>query len=189
MSLYIPIILGTARNGRRSEHIARHVLAFAKTLEIETELLDVRDFPQSFTQSPNPKMLEWKDKAQRADGFVVVTPEYNHGYPGELKMFIDHVYKECNRKPIGFCGVSDGVLGGARGIEQLRLVSIEFQMIPIRTAVYFRSVMDLLDENNQLKDIDNWNGRLGQLFDELLWYARVLKAERIEWNATRGTKA
>lgn len=187
--LYIPIILGTARQGRRSENVAREVLDFAKTLEIETELLDVRDFPQRYTQEPTEKMKEWQTKAERADGYIVVTPEYNHGYPGELKMFLDHVYKECNRKPIGFVGVSDGVLGGARGIEQLRLVAIEFQMIPLRTAVYFRNVLELFDEQKKLKDPADWRKRLGLLFDECLWYARVLREERLEWNKNRGTKS
>ncbi len=189
MKLYIPIILGTARIGRRTEAIARHLLSFAQTLDIETELLDVRDFPQHFTQEATEKMKEWKEKSARADGYIVVTPEYNHGYPGELKMFLDHVYKECNRKPIGFAGVSDGVLGAARGIEQLRLVAIEFQMIPIRTAVYFRNVTELLDEEKNLKYPAEWNKRLQLLFDECIWYARVLKDERIKWNETRGTKS
>ncbi len=189
MSLYIPIVLGTARAGRRSEHVARQLFQFAKDLDIEIELLDVKDFHQAYTQEPTEKMNEWKEKATRADGFVVVTPEYNHGYPGELKMFFDHIYKECNRKPIGFVGVSTGILGGARGIEQLRLVSIEFQMIPIRTAVYVGNVLTTLNEAGDFVAPDEWNKKFGQLFEELLWYARVLKNDRQAWNEARAVKA
>jgi NAD(P)H-dependent FMN reductase len=188
MSLYIPIILGTARAGRRSESVARHVLAFAQTLDIETELLDVKDYRQAFTQEATPAMSAWLEKAKRADGFIVVTPEYNHGYPGELKMFLDHGYTESNRKPIGFVGVSTGPLGGARGIEQLRLVSIEFQMIPLRTAVYVGNIIDALDEHNTLKDTTELDKKLKLLFDECVWYARVLREERIAWNAAREIK-
>lgn len=58
----------------------------------------------------------------RADGLVIVSPEYNHGYPGEMKLMLDQLYKEYNRKPVGICGVSSGALGGARMVEQLRLI-------------------------------------------------------------------
>lgn len=176
--LYLPVILGTARHNRRSEHVAKAVLKFVQQLDVETELLDVRDFPQTYTQQPTEKIKEWFDKAKRADGFIVVTPEYNHGYPGELKIFFDNVYQECNRKPIGFVGVSTGPLGGARGIEQLRLVSIEFQMVPIRNAAYFGMAIEHIDEQGNIKNLEELNKKLTNLTNELLWYARVLKAGR-----------
>ncbi len=188
MKLYVPIILGTARAGRRSEIVAQAVLDFAKNLEIETELLDVKDFRQAYTQEKIPAMEIWKEKAERADGFIVVTPEYNHGYPGELKMFLDHIYRECNRKPIGFVGVSTGPLGGARGIEQLRLVSIEFQMVPARISVYVGNILQHLNEQNELDNLEELHKKFVLLFEEVIWYARVLREERIEWNKTRTPK-
>lgn len=185
MKLFVPIILGTARKGRRSEIVAHHVLNFAKTLDIEVELFDVKDFPQSFTQEPKPEIKRWQEAAERADAFVIVSPEYNHGYPGELKLFIDNVYTECNRKPIAFVGVSVGPLGGARAVEQLRLVAVELHMVPIRTAVYFGHIVDLIAEDNTIKDSAEWDKRLTQLFDELLWYAHTLREQRIAWNKAR----
>lgn len=176
--LYIPIILGTARHERRSAHVAKAVLDFVKKLDVETELIDVKDFPQTYTQEPTDKIKEWFTKAERADGFIVVTPEYNHGYPGELKMFFDNVYKECNHKPIGFVGVSTGPLGGARGIEQLRLVSIEFQMVPLHNAAYFGMAINNIDEQGSIKNSEELDKKLTNLTNELLWYARVLKAGR-----------
>ena len=90
MSLYIPIILGTAREGRKSEMVANYVLNNIKKLGVETELIDVRDFIQGSTYGINDKIESWKNKAIQADGIIIVTPEYNHGYPGELKIFLDN---------------------------------------------------------------------------------------------------
>jgi len=176
--LYIPVILGTARVGRRSESVAKVVLAFLQKLEIETKLLDVRDFPLTHTEEVTPAIENWKQEATRADGFVVVTPEYNHGYPGELKLFLDSVYKELGRKPIGFVGVSKGTISGARAIEQLRLVSIEFHMVPIRSAVYVGEVIPLLDESGNFKDPSLLEKKLTIMTEELLWYAKALKTAR-----------
>ena len=102
---------------------------------------------------------------------IIVSPEYNHGYPGELKMMLDLLYKEYAQKPIGFCGVSAGGLGGARVVEQLRLVSIEFHMIPIREAMYFSSVQDLFEENGKIKD-ESYSPRITKFLNELVSYIK-----------------
>jgi NAD(P)H-dependent FMN reductase len=161
MNLYIPIILGTAREGRRSEQAARYVLGQAQGLEsVETELIDVRGANEDFAQ-----------KAEKADGFIIVSPEYNHGYPGELKEFLDRLYNEYHKKPVGFCGVSTGGMGGARAVEQLRLVAIEFHMVPIHEALYFSNIKDGIDE-------EAFTQRAAKFFEELLWYAKALKTAR-----------
>jgi len=181
MKLYIPVILGTAREGRRSEKAANFVLKeFQKFNEAETELIDVRDYRIQATddteeQEPAKRFAE---KAARADGFIIVSPEYNHGYAGELKMMLDMLYEEYNRKPVGICGASTGRLGGARAVEQLRLVAIEFQMVPIRSAMYFANIKELFDEKGDITDPQYFTGRLKTFFEELLWYAKVLKTAR-----------
>ena len=106
-----------------------------------------------------------------------MAPEYDHGYPGELKMMLDMLYKEFNRKPVGICGVSAGGTGGVRVVEQLRLVAIEFQMVPIREAIYFSNVHKLFDEEGNITD-ESYIGQTKSFFEELLWYARALKAAR-----------
>src|SRR5262245_58802077 len=116
--LSIPVILGTARSGRESEKVAKFVHEFAVQHGFLTELVDVRDYLQSFTEEK--ELTAWKEKATAADGFIIVSPEYNHGYPGELKMFLDSAYVEYNHKPLGIVGVSDGMAGGIRMAEQLR---------------------------------------------------------------------
>ena len=78
-----------------------------------------------------------------ADGLIVVSPEYNHGYPGPLKEVLDSLYEEYEHKPIGICGAGGG-LGGSRAVEQLRLVAIELKLVPIREALYFPMVWDLV---------------------------------------------
>lgn len=179
-SLFIPLLLATGREGRKSEQVAKFVLQEAKAHGFESELVDARDF--SISRTDNTKTSEqskaFANLITRADGLIIVSPEYNHGYPGELKLTLDQLYEEYRHKPVGICGVSAGVLGGARVVEQLRLVMIEFQMVPIRNAVYFSETHKLFDNEGNIKDTEYYNKRLNAFFDELFWYAKVLKEAR-----------
>ena len=185
MLLYIPVILGTAREGRRSEQAAKFVLnEMQKNQEISTELLDVRDYPAAATKRKGDGRTigAVDEKIARADGYVIVSPEYNHGYPGELKIFLDTYSREYEKKPVGICGVSNGAYGGVRMVEQLRLVAIDFKMIPIREAVYFANVETLFNNDGSIKDAA-YSARVQKLLDELIWYAEVLREGRGEYNA------
>ena len=144
---------------------------------LETELIDVRDFLHKATQGTFPGQEELGEKLKRADGYVIVSPEYNHGFPGELKLFLDTFYQEYARKPFGICGVSMGPNGGVRAVEQLRLVAIEFHAVPIREAVYFRNVGDLFDEQGQIKD-QEYEKFAKAFLEELVWFAKTLKQGR-----------
>ncbi len=177
--MYIPVILGTAREGRQSEKAAKFIHAEAAKFGFETELIDVRDYKVPATdntqQSPTAKRLE--EKISRADGFIIVSPEYNHGYPGELKMMLDLLYQQYAYKPVGICGVSARPTGGARAVEKLRLVAIELHMLPIREAVYFPVIHNLFDEKGNIKDKAYYE-RIKPFFSELEWYAMALKTAR-----------
>lgn len=178
--MYIPIILGTAREGRRSEAAARFVLAaLAQRAGVETELLDVRDYrlPASDDSEESEIARRFAEKATRADGFVLVVPEYNHGYPGELKMMLDMLFDQYSRKPFAICGTSAGAMGGVRMVEQLRLVLIEFHAIPIGRAVYFGNIKTLFDASGGITD-PSYEKKVSGMLDELLWFARVLKGGR-----------
>lgn len=175
--MYIPVILGTAREGRRSERAASFVLDQVGRAEIETELIDVRDHLISSTGQEAPRAKEIGEKLSRADGYIIVAPEYNHGYPGELKLFLDSFYDEFKRKPLAICGVSIGILGGARAVEQLKTISIEFHMVPIREAVYFCQVGALFDEQGIIQDA-SYEDKVKKMLDELVWFARALKEAR-----------
>lgn len=177
--MYIPIILGTAREGRRSELAARFVLGQVQKRGLETEILDVKECLIGTTNNNGeiPQAKKLAEKISRADGLIIVSPEYNHGYPGELKVMLDMLYDEYNHKPLGICGVSIGALGGARMVEQLRLVAIELKMVPIREAVYFSKVGELFDASGAVKDT-SFEERTKKFLDELVWYAEALKIAR-----------
>jgi len=130
-SLFIPVILGTARQGRESEHVAQLVFEQTKKrAQVETELIDVRKLPLRLDDAGE----QMKDPAfsatiERCDGVIIVTPEYNHGYPGLLKHALDMNLKEYIHKAVGICGVSAGQMGGARVIENLLPVMRELGLV------------------------------------------------------------
>jgi len=178
--MYIPIILGTAREGRRSEKVANYILRQARQLQnVETEILDVRDYRLQATDDSveTPLAKKYATYIIKADGLIIVSPEYNHGYPGELKMLLDMLYKEYNKKPVGFCGVASGGMGGVRAVEQLRLVTIELQMIPISKALYFSNVSTLFNEQGEIMD-PSYQERVRVFFEQLLWHVQALKQAR-----------
>ncbi len=178
--LFMPVILGTARKDRQSEQVARYVLNETEKTEINTELVDVRDHLAGETIPAwvdDDRASKWRELVSRADGFIIVVPEYNHGYPGELKMLMDMAYKEYNRKPAALCGVAGGGLGGARVVENIRPVLVEFELVSMRNAVYFSNVGDLFNEQGKIQD-ESYGDRMKTLFDELLWYAKALKTAR-----------
>lgn len=171
--MYIPIILGTAREGRQAEKAANFMLEQAKTQTIESEILDVRDYRIGATDNTEAGDIakKYAEKIKKADALTIVTPEYNHGYPGELKMMLDLLYKEYFYKPVGFCGVSISEIGGARAVEQLRLVAIELHMIPSREALYFSKVAELFDASGKIKD-ESYFQKTKLFFDELIKLAK-----------------
>ena len=172
--MYIPIILGTARQGRQSEKVANFMLSEIIKAGLQSEIIDVRDYRIEATDSTGelPQAKKLAEKITKADGLIIVSPEYNHGYPGELKMMLDMLYKEYFYKPVGFCGVSIGILGGARAVEQLRLVSIEFHMLPIREALYFSTIQNLFDEKENIKD-ESYFKKVETFLNELIKYTKI----------------
>src|SRR5438105_13078812 len=139
----IGIILGSTRPNRNGEQVAQWVYGLASRRgDAEFELVDLRDYPLPHLDEPLPPSLgqyandhtkQWAAKIASFDGFVIVTPEYNHGTSGVLKNAIDFLYAEWNNKAVGF--VSYGSVGGARAAEHLRLVAGELQMADVRQQV------------------------------------------------------
>jgi NAD(P)H-dependent FMN reductase len=177
--LFIPVILGTARQGRRSEHAARLVFEQArKRADIETEVVDVCKVPMKLDDA-GEQMKDPKFSAtiQRCDGLIIVTPEYNHGYPGLLKHALDMNLEEYIHKAVGICGVSAGPFGGARAIESLLPVMRELGLVTIFWDVNFGNVQKLFDEQGNLLD-QSYLRRVDKFLDELIWMARVLRHGR-----------
>lgn len=177
--MYIPIILGTAREGRQSEKVAKFIFQEVKKYGLDTEVLDVKDYRIAATDNTQkiPAAQKLSEKISKADGLIIVSPEYNHGYPGELKMMLDLIYGQYAKKPLGIVGVSAGPIGGARMVEQLRQVAVELHMWPIREALYFPMVQSQFDENGNIKDAAYFN-RVQKFLAELTDYAKILKAGR-----------
>lgn len=176
-NLYIPVILGTARSGRESEKVAVFVLKQIESFGLKSEIIDVKDYLAGKTISAweeNETTKPWKDMAQKADGFIVIVPEYNHGYPGELKIALDMAYKEYCKKPIAVCGVSSGCLGGARAVDNLRQVLVGLDMIPVSFAMYFSNVAHAFNEKGEPKD-ESTKENTNKMIEELLSYAKALK--------------
>jgi NAD(P)H-dependent FMN reductase len=176
--LFIPVILGTARQGRKSEHAARFVFEQTKRrADIETELIDVCKLPMKLDDA-GEQMKDPKFSAtiQRCDGLIIVTPEYNHGYPGLLKHALDMNLEEYIHKAVGICGVS-APFGGARVIEGLLPVMRELGLITIFEDVNFGKVGTLFDEQGNLVD-QSYVRRLDKFLNELIWMARVLRNGR-----------
>src|SRR2546421_10457882 len=152
--LFIPVILGTARQGRQSEHAAHFVFEQTKTRAgVETELIDIRTLPMRLDDAGE----QMKDPAfsatvERCDGLILVTPEYNHGYPGLLKHALDMNLKEYIHKAVGLCGVSAGPFGGARVIEHLLPVMRELGLVTTFRDVNFSKVQNLFNEKGELLD-------------------------------------
>jgi NAD(P)H-dependent FMN reductase len=180
----IGIILGSTRPNRNGEQVAKWVLdVAAQRGDAEFELVDLRDYPLPHLDEPLPPSMgqyqqdhtkEWATKIGSFDGFVIVTPEYNHSTSGVLKNAIDYLYAEWNNKAVGF--VSYGGAGGARAAEHLRLVAGELQMADVRQQVVLSLVTEFenfsvfkpgdynLDALNVLLDqVIAWSGALSPL--------------------------
>jgi NAD(P)H-dependent FMN reductase len=178
-ALFIPLILGTARQGRQSEHAARFVFGQTeKRAGVETEFIDVRTLPMRLDDAGEQiKDPKFASTIERCDGLIIVTPEYNHGCPGLLKHALDMCLKEYVHKAVGICGVSGGPFGGARVIEGLLPVMRELGLVMIFEDVNFGKIGTLFDERGNLLD-ENYIRRVDKFLDELIWMARVLRHGR-----------
>jgi NAD(P)H-dependent FMN reductase len=146
----IGIILGSTRPGRNGEAVAKWVLDVAsKRTDAEFELVDLLDFnlphldeaaPASRGQYTQPHTIEWARRIASLDGFIMVTPEYNHSTSGALKNAIDFLFAEWNNKAVGF--VSYGAVGGTRAVEHLRLIAGELMMADVRAQVALSLITD-----------------------------------------------
>jgi NAD(P)H-dependent FMN reductase len=177
--LFIPVILGTPRQERASESVARFVLdQVRKKSDVETELVDVRDIPLPADDAgENTKHPGFSALVTRADALILITPEYNHGYPGALKRLLDTNLKEYIHKAVGICGVSAGPWGGTRVIENLLPVMRELGLVTIFWDGNFSHARKLFDENGKILDPAH-ERRIGKFLAELIWMAKVLRHGR-----------
>ena len=178
--LFIPVILGTVRKGRASENVAKFVFEQVKQREgVESELIDIGElnFPGD-DAGEQIKNKAFSTTCERADGLVLVVPEYNHGYPGMLKHVLDSNLKEYIHKAVGICGVSAGGFGGTRVIQSLLPVLRELGLVTIFWDGNFSGAQALFDEAGNIKDHDTHEKRIDKFLGELIWMSRVLRYGR-----------
>jgi NAD(P)H-dependent FMN reductase len=177
----IGIILGSTRPNRNGEQVARWVYDIAsRRSDAEFELVDLLDYPLPHLDEPLPPSMgqyqndhtkAWADKIGSFDGFVMVTPEYNHSTSGVLKNAIDYLFAEWNNKAVGF--VSYGGVGGARAVEHLRLVAGELQMADVRQQVAL-SLLTEFENFSVLKPSDFNRAALDTLLDQVIAWSGAL---------------
>ena len=176
--LFLPILLGTNRKNRESVHPAKWLLGeMQKREDIETQLFDVTDFAlpaHDYGQETKEQFPEWRDAIVRADGLVIVTPEYNHGYPGSLKAVLDLLLREYVHKAVAFVGVSAGMWGGTRVIEALVTTVRELGLAVTFTDLNFPKVQNTFDDEGKLLN-PVYEKIAKEFIDELVWMSTVLK--------------
>jgi NAD(P)H-dependent FMN reductase len=188
----IGVILGSTRAARFIDKPAQWFLNLARQrADLSFERLDLRDFDlplfdematNLWMPSKDPKAIRWQETLAGFDGFVVVTPEYNHSIPAVLKNALDQAYREWMRKPMGFVGY--GGSGAARAVEHLRAIAVELQMVPLRNAVHIGGgeffKVHPLGENGPIEAIASAIEPAAKaMLDELAWWARVTRQGRM----------
>jgi NAD(P)H-dependent FMN reductase len=190
----LAVIIGTTREGRQTERLAKWVVNGAKEQAgTEVTLLDLKEFPMPFFDepmsprfNPNRKINEvaqkWLAELNKADAFVFVTPEYNHSIPGVLKNALDYSTWELKQKPATV--VSHGTVGGARAAMHLKEIISESRAVPIPSHVAFLPrVGEKIDDNGrldaELKALEYGpQTALNNMLEELKWYSDVLATAR-----------
>ncbi|TGS10100.1 NAD(P)H-dependent oxidoreductase [Mesorhizobium sp. M2E.F.Ca.ET.209.01.1.1] len=184
----IAIVVGSTRAARFADAPTQWIAKIAKSHDdIDVEIVDLRDWPLPFfdevassawAPSQNEVAQRWQRKVAEFDGFIFTAAEYNHAPTGVLKNAIDYAANEWNKKPAGFIGY--GSVGGARAVEQLRLIAVELQMAPVKSAVHIAwgDYLAVRQGDKKLEDIEHLNQAAAALVNDVAWWAKVLKAAR-----------
>ena len=176
------VIVGSTREGRFGDTVARWFVGRAALNDaIDIDLIDLADvnLPAVMTDMPPAEIHEMTERFAAADAFVIVTPEYNHGYPASLKIALDSAREEWMAKPMSFVSYG-GIAGGLRSVEQLRQVCAELHMVSIRDCVSLHNCHDMFDEKGALAEPDGPNVAAEVMLDRLHWWAVALRNARTD---------
>ena len=190
----IALIISSTRDARWADKPAQWALKkMQERADIEVELVDLRDFQipffnevasNAYVPTQDPNAVRWQQKVASFDGYVFLVAEYNRSITGALKNALDQDYVNWGRKPMGL--IAYGSVGGARAAEQLRLIAVELQMVPVRAGVHiggsdFYRVSAYNPNPEPMEALDGLlAGSLKDMADQVSWYARVLKEARQE---------
>jgi NAD(P)H-dependent FMN reductase len=182
----IAVLIGSTREGRLGEPVARWFASLAASRDdLDISVVDLLEWDLPFLSAPVPPAMappsdplieRWASEVDAADGYVLVTPEYNHGYPAALKNALDLVFEPWRRKPVSF--VSYGGPGaGLRAVEQLRQVVVELEMVPLRHQVAIPRAYMAFDDDGRLRD-ERHARDAERMLTELVWWATALRRAR-----------
>lgn len=181
----VAVIIGSTRPGRVGEAVGKWVFEISqRRKDAQFELVDVADFNLPLLDEPVPPSMgqyskehtkRWAAKIASFDAYVFVTAEYNHGIPGALKNAVDFLFAEWNNKAAGF--VSYGSAGGARAVEQLRLVLAEVQIATVRNQVML-SLFNDFENFTRFKPHPRHEDSVNKMLDQLIAWGEALKGLR-----------
>ena len=176
--LDIPIVLGSIRRNRRSHAAAQLIAERVVAAGCQTQVVDLRElalpmYDEEESSENHAAVTAFRQRMAAADATIWLTPEYNHSFTSAVKNATDYLHTEIRRKPAAVCGLSAGATGGARAVEQFKLVLIELHAVPIRESVYFSDARTLFDAEGNAPRPDLVE-RIDYLIASLVWYARAL---------------
>lgn len=177
----IAVVVASTRKGRFGGTVARWFVEQARQSDVELDVIDLAEIqlPAVLGGEPTAGVADLAARVGAADGFVVITCEYNHGYPASLKLAIDSVFDEWQAKPVAFVSYG-GMAGGLRAVEQLRQVFAELHMVTVRETVSFHMAHSQFDEHGQPRNAEAVNTAAKTLMNQLLWWAKVLRDARAQ---------
>ncbi len=183
----ILVILGSTREGRNGEKVAKNVMAeLEKRDDADYELVDLKDYSLPLFEDATPPSVridayegtagKWQKKIAEGDGYIFVTAEYNHSVPAALKNAIDYLFAEWQRKPMAVVSYGS-IAGGSRAAEHLRMIAIELQMAPIRLGVHIPNVWAKFDEEGRISE-SHFEDNVNAQSEQLGWWTNALKNAR-----------
>jgi NAD(P)H-dependent FMN reductase len=171
----LALIYGSERDNRLCDVVGRWTLKQLERHDFEIDLIDPRT---AKLDSPS-EITVFRSRIAAADGFVVVTPEYNHGYPAALKALIDAAYDEWQAKPVAFVSYG-GISGGLRAVEQLRLVFAELHAVGLRDSVSFAYAWNRFDDAGLPTDAASAESAMSKMVTRLRWWTAALHKARLD---------
>lgn len=175
--LNLAVLVGSSRKGRLGGKVADWFVQRASLHHLKLDVVDLAEITLPTQLEVTPEVRALAARVGAADAVVMITPEYNHGYPASLKLAIDLVRAEWSAKPVGFVSYG-GLSGGLRAVEQLRLVCAELHMVSLRDVVSFHQAGGQFDENGRLAAPEAANAAAETLLERITWWARALRAAR-----------
>jgi NAD(P)H-dependent FMN reductase len=178
--LRLAVIIGSTREGRFGHVVARWFVTQARQRDdMAVDLIDLAeiDLPAVYPRRASSAVDAFTEGLAWADCFVVVTPEYNHGYPASLKQAIDLAHSQWQAKPVAFVSYG-GMAGGLRAVEQLRQVFAELHAVTMRDTVSFHMAQGKFDETGEPREPNGCNAAAKMMLDQLAWWAAALRTAR-----------